>query len=247
METTVKERLILYLRSKGIPRVIFSRTIGVSDTYIGSMRESIQPDKLKVITVRYPDLNIEWLLTGEGEMLKAKYKERDETANLIVKDQIVSYKKGNISTDNLIPFFDDVSSVGGISERVADTSIISTPTDYISTGDWFRDATAAMRHYGESMSEYPSGCILAIKEVSDIRLIIPGRDYVIETDEYRVTKKIQIGKDCLRAHSTNAEKYDDGTLIHQPFDIPFDLIRRIYLVLGYVVKKNGGTIVGSSR
>lgn len=149
----------------------------------------------------------------------------------------------------LIPFYDDVSTIGGMNERTADLEAVTQPTDYIDTGDWFRDATAAIRHYGESMVEYPPGCILAIKEVYDRELIIPGRDYVIETSEYRVTKRIQRGKDSdhVTAYSTNPETYADGRLIHEPFDIPWRAVMRISSVLGYVVKKNGGTMVFSNQ
>lgn len=152
-------------------------------------------------------------------------------------------------TGKLIPFYDDVSTIGGVNERSANLEAVSQPTDYIDTGDWFRDATAAIRHYGESMVEYPPGCILALKEVYDRELIIPGRDYVIETSEYRVTKRIQRGNDSehITAYSTNPETYADGRLIHEPFDIPWRAVMRISSVLGYVVKKNGGTMVFSNQ
>ena len=96
---------------------------------------------------------------------------------------------------------------------------------------------------------FRSGCILAIKEVLDRELIIPGRDYMIETSEYRVTKRVQRGKDPMHitAYSTNPEKYADGRLIHEPFDIPWRAVKRISMVLGYVVKKNGGTMVFSNQ
>lgn len=177
-------------------------------------------------------LNSGWLLTGEGEMLKDNKKSD-------ISD-ISSERK------NLIPFYDNVATVGGHLNMSADVDTPhSVPTEYIDTGDWFREATAAIRHYEDSMDEYPSGCILALKEVKDRQLVVPGRDYVIETDEYRVTKRVQLGKDDehIIAYSTNKETYPDGKLIHEPFPIPKKAIRHISLVLGYVVKKNGGTMV----
>lgn len=38
------------------------------------MRVSIQPDKLKSIAINFPRLDIGWLLTGEGSMLKNEIK-----------------------------------------------------------------------------------------------------------------------------------------------------------------------------
>lgn len=158
-------------------------------------------------------------------------------------------KKQVIIDNHLIPFYDDVSSIGGKNNLVADTETVTSTTEYIDAVDWFKDATAAIRHYGDSMIEYPSGCILALKEVLDRELIIPGRDYCIETSEYRVTKRLQKGKsnEYITAYSTNKETYPDGRMVHEPFDVPWRAINNISLVLGYVVKKNGGTMVFNSN
>ena len=171
-------------------------------------------------------ISLEWLQTGN----EPKYRNEVDIARKPKK---------------LIPFYDDVTSIGGNNGVSADLSSVKQSVEYIDTGDWFREATAAIRHYGESMTEYPSGCILAIKRVNDRRLIVPGRDYVIETSEYRVTKRIQRGHDetCFTAYSTNQETYADGRLIHEPFEIPWDAVLSVSLVLGYVVKKNGGSII----
>jgi hypothetical protein len=125
----------------------------------------------------------------------------------------------------------------------------SQPVEYIDAGDWFRGATAAIRHYGDSMVEYPPGCIIALKEVAERQLMIWGEDYVIETNEYRITKRVQhgINKEHIKACSSNTETYPDGDLIHEPIDIAWEDIKRIFLVLGYVIKKNGGTIVYNSH
>ena len=73
MATTVKERLTSYLKLKRIPKSEFGLTIGASASYVTSMRDteraSIGNDKVERIRKHYPDLNIEWLLTGDGNML----------------------------------------------------------------------------------------------------------------------------------------------------------------------------------
>lgn len=67
---TVKDRIRDYIKHKGISERKFSMSIGVSPTYISSMRKSLQPDKMNRIVEKYPDLNLQWLMTGEGEMLR---------------------------------------------------------------------------------------------------------------------------------------------------------------------------------
>lgn len=69
MKDSVKERLKLYLKESSIKGIDFCNSIGVSSGFIAGMRESIQPDKLKSIAIKYPELNIGWLMTGEGNML----------------------------------------------------------------------------------------------------------------------------------------------------------------------------------
>ncbi len=69
METTIKERLRYFLRVSNITHEEFGKNIGVSTAYVSSMRKGIQPDKLARIQQAYPDLNIEWLVTGRGNML----------------------------------------------------------------------------------------------------------------------------------------------------------------------------------
>lgn len=70
MQNTVKERLIEFLKSKKISQAKFAKAIGVSTGYVNAIRVSIQPDKLASIASCYPSLNIDWLLTGQGDMLR---------------------------------------------------------------------------------------------------------------------------------------------------------------------------------
>ncbi len=66
----VKERLREYVKTLNISEREFCRQIGVSSSYINNIRQSIQPDKMKAIGEKFPELNPMWLLTGDGEMLQ---------------------------------------------------------------------------------------------------------------------------------------------------------------------------------
>lgn len=69
-DQNVKDRLIQYLKYKRVSNSEFGRRIGVSNAYVSAIRKSIQPEKIALIAKEFPDLNINWLLTGEGEMLR---------------------------------------------------------------------------------------------------------------------------------------------------------------------------------
>ena len=189
----------------------------VIENIVGKRQSNPSFMVLQKILCAFENINPNWLIAGKGEMLKSEEKEQK----------------------NLIPLY-DTQTIGGTNGYSADLEPISKPSEWIDAGDLFIKATAAIHHYGDSMTEYPSGCILVLRDISDYQLIIWGKNYVVETDEYRITKRLQRGNtpDTIKAYSTNEETYSDGTLIHEPVDIPRAMIRRIALVLGYVVKEH---------
>ena len=69
MEITVKQRLIEYLKYKGIGRNKFEMLAGISTGYISNLKKAPGADHLVKILSAAPDLNKDWLLTGEGDML----------------------------------------------------------------------------------------------------------------------------------------------------------------------------------
>ncbi len=69
---SVKERLKAFIEYKKISIRSFENRCGLSYGYVNNMRVSIQPAKLKSISLQFPDLNKSWLLTGEGEMFVPK-------------------------------------------------------------------------------------------------------------------------------------------------------------------------------
>ena len=69
METSVKERLKQFIDTLNISEREFCRRIGVSSSYVMSIKKSIQPDKMQAISIHFPELNPLWLLLGQGEML----------------------------------------------------------------------------------------------------------------------------------------------------------------------------------
>lgn len=232
METTI-ERLYKIVDFKEDSIYRLSKEIGVSNGYFSKQKQSngaLSSNIIEKIVSYYSDLDANWLLTGQGEMLKGGSR---------VPKQDTPIKR------NLIPLYNDVATIGGVNSMGASLNPVSQTTEYIDAGDWFPGATAAIRHYGDSMVEYPSGCILALKKVTDQRLLVWGRNYCIETTEYRITKRLNKSKsiDYLVGYSSNIEVYPDGNIIHEPIDIPTETIREIYQVLGCVTKEYSNGIV----
>ena len=231
------EKVLSYLRMKPTP---FAKSIGVHPTQIFDIKsgkiKSISPAVAEKILAVYPFFSKLWLLTGEGEMLNPNVPEPKGTEEKSENDVVI--EKGN--KERVIPFY-DVETTGGYNGIVS-SSEEGALTGYIQPGGWFDGReTAAIRHVGDSMTEYPNGCVLAVREVKDKHLLVPGRNYVIETREYRVTKRVQHGsrENTIMLYSSNSEKYDDGRLIHEPFEVNLEDVLHIYSVLGYIVNQSG--------
>lgn len=121
MEYSVKERLIKFLEVKKISKSEFGRRIGVSPAFITSMRQSMQPDKVKRIALEFPELNTAWLLTGEGEMLtgsseKQRAAEVADAVNIpadawqLIRQQVADNQKRTEQIDRLIAQLEQWSS-----------------------------------------------------------------------------------------------------------------------------------------
>lgn len=211
----ISSQLTSFFRERGITQEAIAEQIGASQAYVSALlsgKKAFGKKQAQKFSELW-GLSPSWLLTGDGDM----YVKKDK---------------------NKIPLYDNAVTIGGTNEMTADVDNNANISEWIDAGDWFPGATSAIHHYGDSMVEYPSGCILALKRVNDPRLLINGEHYVIETDEFRITKQIQDnGGDYIMAYSSNRETYPDGQLIHSPIKIPKDSIRHLDLVLGCVIKR----------
>lgn len=66
---TIKDRLRLFLEYRKTSQSAFERTMQLSHGYVSNMRKGFSPKVRSLIARRYPELNMDWLLTGRGEML----------------------------------------------------------------------------------------------------------------------------------------------------------------------------------
>lgn len=71
-KSMVKERIKLFCETEHITISSFEKKIGVANGYVNSISKSIGIDKLVKLLEIFPNINIEWLLTGNGEMYKSK-------------------------------------------------------------------------------------------------------------------------------------------------------------------------------
>lgn len=161
----------------------FSRRIGVSSAYITSMRKSIQPDKVERIRKEFPDLDIQWLLTGQP-------------------------KANELSTDisGVRPRL-PLNVTAGHNEPLDGVTL--SQCEQVPVVPMFPNYTFTMRVTGESMLPfiYPGDEVACLK-IEESSFIQWGRIYVLFTSQGVILKKIFDDGDGIRCVSFN-ENYPD--------------------------------------
>lgn len=90
MAINTVQRIKHYIDFKGIKVSVFERQIGMSNGSFASQlknNKTIGVDKLENILKKYTDINLEWLLTGVGSMLKL-----DEFKEEKIQEKAINYK-----------------------------------------------------------------------------------------------------------------------------------------------------------
>lgn len=90
----MNERITYFIDSLGISVSEFERVCNLSNGAVSKMGDNTRTSTLDKISNAYPALNVNWLRTGEGEMLKAgvyQYNQNGDNLN----DQSVTIHKSD--------------------------------------------------------------------------------------------------------------------------------------------------------
>lgn len=224
------DNIFYYIEYKGVSAYEFSKKIAVSNGYLVKIRQNrgnVGGYILEKIVSCYPDLNPEWLLTGVGEMLKMSEKKS------FLKESEVNCGEEIIHDLNQIPVLSNAISVSE-----TDGSNLKKSLKYFDANVFFKNVTATIYVHDDSMfPEYKKGNIAFIKEVSIEKGIDFNKDYVIETNKYRVLKRIKKSNKpkFLFCNSLNKETYlHNNKIMYESFYIPKKDVVKVYLVLGSI-------------
>lgn len=192
---SVKNRLKEFCLSEGITISAFENNIGVSNGYVNAISKSLGIDKLNAIIEKYSNLNIEWLLSGKGEMLKTNHTSRH---NSVEQEPLVKYedseipqvkqfsKSQNIQTRPRIPLN---AAAGSLSVAISSVSESECEQIPIIPSLPKYDFTIVAR--GESMEPViESGDELACRFITESAFIQWGRIHVLDTAQGIVVKRI---------------------------------------------------------
>lgn len=192
----------------------FARSINISpQTITNWINRGISKDGMSAIQKAYPEISSDWLLTGEGEMLKpeAASPAKPELEEASAKDYLVP----------LIPtaaLANSLSEYIGPGVRRIDCQNIISPVP---------GAEFAITISGDSMEpKFHDGMVVFLKRINDIAFIPWGNTLVLDTENGAFIKDVfpvQDNESMIEARSRNP--------IYPPLFIPKISIYGMYRVL----------------
>jgi phage repressor protein C with HTH and peptisase S24 domain len=189
MEESVKERLIKFKDYLGIGQAKFEQRAGLSNGYLNQLKNAPGANKLQSIIGAFPELNKNWLLTGEGSMLNNN-----------------ADSSSAIFPDGSIPVYGIDATCGYDLRNYADMPL----EGYVHLPS-IKPGSIIIRAHGDSMSPtIKDGDYISIYPVSTWDYIIFGHIYIVELPDYRLVKRIRKAEDDEKIilRSDNPD-YDD--------------------------------------
>lgn len=206
----------------------FAYNVGIQPTNFGKMMSGTQKitDRTRrMIETRFPDLNFDWLLTGEGEMLRENAPQPTVQQNNHHSPGARMHggaEGGNIAAQNL-----EVKSASEDARPIIPSYMYNMP-DYdiyanikngttnmeiFSVEGFMKQIDIIYRVQDNSMTpSFTSGDLIGIRRLPETEHIVNGDYYVIDTKPHGVRLRILIENAdsyTLRTTDANRDRYTD--------------------------------------
>ena len=142
----VNSRILEFVSAKGLSVAEFERLCGLSNGYVRKVKDSLGKRGLTDILRKFPELNSDWLLTGEGDMFLSQQ-----------SNPIINYTTG-------VPYY-NVDFIGGFDLVLNDQTI---NPEYLIDFKLYNEATCWCNVTGHSMES-------KINPVSYTHLTLPTK------------------------------------------------------------------------
>lgn len=232
--TGLKEERKSRLSQYGYSMNSFAYNVGIQPTNFGKMMSGTQKitDRTRrMIEARFPDLNFDWLLTGEGEMLRKdaprpmSQQNNHHSPGARMENNYYMHggaEGGNIAAQNL-----EVKSASEDARPIIPSYMYNMP-DYdiyanikngaanmeiFSVQGFMNQIDIIYRVQDNSMTpSFTSGDLIGIRRLPETEHIINGDYYVIDTKPHGVRLRILIENAdsyTLRTTDANRDRYTD--------------------------------------
>jgi hypothetical protein len=222
-----KERLRKFVEYKGIGRNHFEELVGISTGYLSTKSPSVGSEIIERIVHVYHDLNIEWLVTGHGKMIKTPYWQEIGTAiesnykKMVYAPLISRYAQAEyINRLNDKPYIDTLPTLPVVAEHEHKGSFVC----FEMWDDSMNDG---------SDNSYNLGDILICHEIDDVirqrklHFNKPKSFVIIHAKEGITVKQIishDIAQEIITVHSLNSF-YDDRMIHLQDVKKLFNVVK----------------------
>lgn len=225
-QSSVKNRLIKFLKYKKLSQGDFEKICKLSNGYINNIRRSIKSEKFdENIAPNFPELNKYWILFGEGEMLL-------ENNNIPIENEKTNDFQLTKSEVH-IPYY-DVDFAGGWNSFEMFSNM--KPDFFISNPEFSR-CDFACNLVGKSVSKIiPDNSIVGFKIIEDWQVYFPQNELygIITKNDFRTVKIISKTKEgthlILKPQPSQefSERYKNQEEL-----IPIEFITKFLQVVAY--------------
>lgn len=234
---TIKDRTMLFVRCKGLTMKSFEDMCGLSTGYVTSMRKGFGAEKLNNVLNAFPDLNRDWLLFGEGPMLRSQGQTQvihgENNSAVQMGGTNNTYNAASlpvVSTEAVRPIVPAELYKRPNTDVYDEIVVKRAPNvEYAQFFSNFSDYDMYMRVQGDSMSpNFFRGDMLALSSMK-ATYILNGTIYVLDTKSYGLVLRVVIDRgEHYECHVVGDESR------YAPFNIPKDDVIRIYQVMGLI-------------
>ncbi len=245
-KSPIKQNILLYLSRKGVSQYEFYKESGVTRGIL-QQNNGISEDNIARFLAYAPDVCVEWLITGKGNMLLADAPTKDNAPTHEANPHRDASTQATPTHEakphrDAIPAIDgtagDIKPIPLVTEQAAagfGNQCFAIQADdvkdyYIIPKFRFSHVDFMIEVCGLSMyPHFKSGDVIACTVLHDAKFIQWNRCHVIATrDQGILVKRIMPSEhdDCFRIVSDNKD--------YPPFDLPKDEITGIALVVGSV-------------
>ena len=222
---TISERIRHFTENQGITIKSFENAARLSNGYVNGIRKGIGSEKLADILRAFPELNRDWLLFGEGEMLNAEGKgSSTAVAAVVPKNQKA------LNEDNAIKWYYELDASAG--DSLFDNNEMIAPFRYIQVPGFER--CIGLNLTGNSMLNTAQSGDIVVVHPREVQTIINGEIYLIVTrDSQRMVKRLVTSGYTEDAIITCISDNPDKTL-YADMKIQASLVHKIFRVAGFV-------------
>lgn len=210
---------------------------GLPNGFIGKAKQ-ITEDRAQQIQQAFPDLNMGWLLTGEGTMLKGQQPQQYNSSNatmvngnnyVVQSHNTYNSKIPNVITEKktapLVPISlakrENVDLYKVMREPNLQAEHITRVNSFAELDFYYSVSDDSMR------PDFKCGDILALRAIDEGSYIINGNIYVLDTISYGL---------ILRVIKQRGDIYECSTLQntdrYEAFNVPITDVFRVYNIKG---------------